>query len=448
MLKNSLNEQLPNILNTECILFNKTIYEDSEDQVGEQKEQTILQFDIGKDYYDLGSLSFIFDPYNQERKLLQIEISCQSSYLQNSLKYIMQAKSLRCQLGEFYVNSGCQMCSSNQGFYSVVYDATKCSIFDKTKFKNITENNIDLIEGFWRPNYLSDQIDECFKNLKFCVGGWGQGNQICDLGHIGALCEECDIYNIRGDGKYFKNQQDSNCISCFGVNDSIIPFIAASIWQFNLIFRSFISIIITLRSIEQSNQLFKCLKLQQRFSKIIFNLEQGHESFLIKMLLNYLWIFSVIFTFNIQFQLSLTFVDSASNTSYSMTNNLDCYLSENLSIKLIYSKIITMLVLMTFQFILIIMGFLIYNCYKKIGISNFNLETISNSLLYLYVSNYGGLVKMQQKTQTFLGISLLFQKEMFQVRVTSKVMYLYFLELKNIQFGFFLLLFQEQEFLV
>ncbi|CAD8198782.1 unnamed protein product [Paramecium pentaurelia] len=387
VLKNSLNEQLPNILNTKCILINKTIYEEGSDQVSEHQEQIVLQFDQEKDYYDLGSLSFILDPYNQENKLLQIKISCQSSQQENSLNYVMQAKGLKCQLGEFYVNSGCQICSSSQGFYSVVYDATKCSIFDKTKFKNITENNIELFEGFWRPNYLSDQIEECFKNQKFCKGGWGQGNQICDLGHIGALCEECDIYNIRGDGKYFKNQQDSYCISCFGVKDSIIPFIAASIW-------SFISIIITLRSIEQSNLLFKSLKLQQRFSKIIFNLEQGHESFLIKMLLNYLWIFSVIFTFNIQFSFSFTFVDSASNTSYSMTNNLDCYLSENQSIKLIYSKIITMLVLMAFQFILIIMGFLIYNWYKKIGLSNFNLETISNSLLYLYVSNYGGLVKM------------------------------------------------------
>ncbi|CAK61293.1 unnamed protein product (macronuclear) [Paramecium tetraurelia] len=387
ILKNSLNEQLPNLLSTTCTLTSKTINELGLTQEDGLAEQQNLQFDLEKDYYNLGSLFFVFDPYNQENKQLQIEISCKSVQHQKVLNYIIQAKSLKCQLGEFYVNSGCQICSSSQGFYSVVYDATKCSIFDKTKFNNITENNIELLEGFWRPDYLSDFIEQCFKNFKFCKGGWGYGNQICDLGHIGALCEECDIYNIRGDGKYLKNQQDSQCISCFGVEDSIIPFIAASIW-------SFISIIITLRSIEQSNQLFKCLKLQQRFSKIIFNLEQGHESFLIKMLLNYLWIFSVIFTFNIQFSFSFTFVDSASNTSYSMTNNLDCYLSENQEIKLIYSKIITMLVLMIFQFILIIMGYLIYNWYKKIGLSNFNLETISNTILYLYISNYGGLVKM------------------------------------------------------
>ncbi|CAD8213453.1 unnamed protein product [Paramecium pentaurelia] len=387
ILKNSLNEQLPNSYNTNCMFISKIINEESLDQEGKQTDQKNLQFDYEKDYYELGSHSFILDPYDSKKKLLQIEISCKSSGKLKILNYIIKTKSLKCQLGEFYVNSGCQSCSSSQGFYSVEYDAKKCSIFDQTKLKNITENNIELKEGFWRPNYLSDIIEECFKNLKFCKGGWGQGNQICDLGHIGALCEECDIYNIRGDGKYLKNQQDSQCISCYGVQDSIIPFIAASIW-------SFISIIITLRSIEQSNQLFKCLKLQQRFSKIIFNLEQGHESFLIKMLLNYLWIFSAIFTFNIQFSFSIGFVDSASNTSYSMTNNLDCYLSENQTIKLIYSKIITMLVLMILQFIFIIMGFLCYNWYKKIGLSNFNLEIISNTLLYLYISNYGGLVKM------------------------------------------------------
>ncbi|CAD8159253.1 unnamed protein product [Paramecium pentaurelia] len=422
ILKNSLNEQLPNNYNTSCNFISKIIHGESQDQVGKQTEQTILKFDQEKDYYDLGSHSFILDPQNQQR--LQIEINCQSSEKLRIFNYIIETKSFKCQLGEFYVNSGCQPCSSSQGFYSVVYDAKECSIFDQTKFKNITENNIELLEGYWRPNYLSDEIEECFKNLKFCKGGWGQGNQICDLGHVGALCEECDIYNIRGDGKYFQNQQDSQCISCFGVQDSIIPFIAASIC-------SFISIIITLRSIEQSNQLFKCLKLSQRFNKIIFNLEQGHESFLIKMLLNYLWIFSSIFTFNIQFSFSIGFVDSVSNTSYSMTNNLDCYLSENQTIQLIYYKIITMLILMISQFILIIIGFLCYNWHKKIGLSNFNLEIISNTLLYLYISNYGGLVKMyfsilskrDVSSQSYIqgDVSLLFESKEHLIWIFSFV---------------------------
>ena len=33
-----------------------------------------------------------------------------------------------------------------------------------------------------------------------CLGGWSTGDKSCLKGHIGALCEQCDIYNIRGDG--------------------------------------------------------------------------------------------------------------------------------------------------------------------------------------------------------------------------------------------------------
>jgi len=63
------------------------------------------------------------------------------------------------------------------------------------------------------------------------------------------------------------------------------------------------------------------------------------------MFLNYLWIFSGIFTFNINFSFSIDFINQASNTSYSMANNLDCYLSEIDKIELIYFKVIVILIL-------------------------------------------------------------------------------------------------------
>lgn len=64
---------------------------------------------------------------------------------------------------------------------------------------------INLYEGYWRPNYLSDYTESCYKNPKFCNGGWVVGDNSCSLGHKGALCEMCDIYNERGDGKFFKS---------------------------------------------------------------------------------------------------------------------------------------------------------------------------------------------------------------------------------------------------
>ena len=30
------------------------------------------------------------------------------------------------------------------------------------------------------------------------MGGWSYGDQTCVIGRVGALCKECDIYNIYG----------------------------------------------------------------------------------------------------------------------------------------------------------------------------------------------------------------------------------------------------------
>lgn len=61
------------------------------------------------------------------------------------------------------------------------------------------------MEGFWRPNYLSDYTERCIKNPIFCSGGWDVGNNLCSQGHVGGLCEECDNFDIRGDGMFYRN---------------------------------------------------------------------------------------------------------------------------------------------------------------------------------------------------------------------------------------------------
>lgn len=37
------------------------------------------------------------------------------------------------------------------------------------------------------------------------MGGWAAGADSCEIGSFGALCERCDIYDIRGNGNYFKS---------------------------------------------------------------------------------------------------------------------------------------------------------------------------------------------------------------------------------------------------
>ncbi|CAD8172201.1 unnamed protein product [Paramecium octaurelia] len=385
---NSRNEQDFKKVNSTCRISQQKILKEKQSNNGQLEQKAAIEYDNQNNNFDLSLLSFSLDPYFDTYDHFLIYFNCQTGNSQKEFGYIIKTKGFLCQLGEFYVDNGCQICSSNQGFYSVTYNTTKCSVFDKTKFFSITSNKIQLLEGYWRPNMLSDSVDYCFKNPKFCEGGWNTGDELCSVGHIGGLCEECDTQNIRGSGKFIKTSQDQSCLSCYGDQDSILPFILTTIW-------ALLSIILSLKSINTSNQLFTSLKLRERHFLIIFKLSQDHESVFLKMLLNYLWIYSVIFTFNISFSFSFIFVDQASNTSYFMANNLDCYLSDLEEISLIYSRIITMLVLMLFQFLLIQKLSLIhFYLTKQAPQQQYNYDTISNTLIYLYVSNFGGLIKM------------------------------------------------------
>ncbi|CAD8107810.1 unnamed protein product [Paramecium sonneborni] len=381
-LKNSRNEQVLNLFNSTCILQFAKLNNDN--SIQESNQKITVTFNQQKNFFDMSSLSIILDPYDQNNKHLQIDATCKIDQMNKTLNYLLNVRSLKCQLGEFYTNQGCQKCNSNQGFYSVTYDTNKCSIFDKNKFLEITENKINLLKGFWRPHYLSDHTSYCFKNQNFCQGGWNYGNKLCSIGHFGALCEECDIYNIMGYGAYYKTLQNLECQICQEQVENFVSFTLIFMW-------AIFSLILTLNSSEKSNQMFAQLKFKERFNKILFKLNQDHESILIKMLLNYLWMFSLIFTFNIQFSFKFVFIDQASNTSYFMVNNLDCYLSEIQTIELIYSKIFTMLVFILLQFLLIIIGFTIYSI--KID-QKFRSSIISNTLLILYIFNFPGLIKM------------------------------------------------------
>ncbi|CAD8128981.1 unnamed protein product [Paramecium sonneborni] len=380
VVKNSRNEQQQNSHQFTCFVQQATTELNQVQSFKESKLISSLQANE-LNRFDLGDIQFIYNPYQDKNHNLQILINCSSNNSKSQLLYLINARTYKCQLGEFYIDEGCQICESIFGFYSVTYDATKCSIFDKTKFANISSNAIQLLEGYWRPNLYSDYTDYCFKNILFCKGGWKVGDELCSLGHLGGLCEECDYHNKRGEGNFFRNQQDSQCYNC-SINN-IMPFLFSFVW-------AIFSIVITLRSIEQSNLLFSNLQFKLIYRKILFKLEKDMSGIFIKMLFIYLWIFSAIFTFNIQFSISFSFIDQTSNTSQFMASSLDCYLSQLSQIDLIYLRIIATILLLLIQFVIILIGYQIY-----ILISNAKFQTyiLSNTLLYLYVSNFSGLIK-------------------------------------------------------
>lgn len=65
---------------------------------------------------------------------------------------------------------------------------------DRTIMKAVTPTAVNLLPGFWRPYYTNDAFEYCSNLAVDCLGGWVPGNPSCYEGHIGALCESCDIY--------------------------------------------------------------------------------------------------------------------------------------------------------------------------------------------------------------------------------------------------------------
>ncbi|CAD8214598.1 unnamed protein product [Paramecium pentaurelia] len=363
--KNNFNEILPNFSNSTCEIFIQTLLNDT---LIDSTNIANIEYHSESKNFDLRFLSITVDPYKYNNQTNQIQIACHLNDQSDTLFYYIEIKGFMCQLGEFYFQSGCQICQPSQGYYSVTYffqyNTTKCSIFDQNKFQSITSNQIQLKKGYWRPNYQSDLIEYCFKFVDFCEGGWVVSDNLCLVGHIGGLCEECDMYNIRGQGNYFKNEENTSCQNCQDATNSVFPFVLTSI------------------CIDKSNKLFSSLKIRQRFVKIIFKLNQDHESILLKLFLNYLWIFSVIFTFNF---LILIFIY--------------IYQLDKQHI-ILYGQQYGLLFIINLQYISSLQqnnhddrvnGVLIIN--NIYGVQKFNSSIISTTLLYLYVSNYASLIK-------------------------------------------------------
>ncbi|CAD8133589.1 unnamed protein product [Paramecium octaurelia] len=378
--KNRFNEQLLNFSNSTCQIIEQT-FDIKKLTKLQSINVSLIQFNSTTSKFDLGMLTFTFDPYNQNDKQYEIQIYCKTKNQVQELSYNIKIKSLLCQLGEFYVLNGCLTCQSMQGFYSVTYNATKCSIFDKNKFEAITSNSINLKPGFWRPHQESDLVNDCFKNVESCKGGWLVGDDICKTGYVGGLCEECDKHNIRGDGYYFKKEQ-STCQNCSDFQINIVSLILLTVWVF-------LSTFITLASVEKTNQLFALFKLTQKFAHILFKMNLNQESILLKLFLNYIWIFSVIFTFNIRFSFSFIFVNQISDTSYFLTSNLDCQLSQSFETELIYARILMMLTLIIIQIFLIQV---VVNIISILAIAKLRNNIISITLIYMYIQNYAALI--------------------------------------------------------
>ncbi|EAR87179.2 transmembrane protein, putative (macronuclear) [Tetrahymena thermophila SB210] len=117
----------------------------------------------------------------------------------------------------------CQICPQN--YYS--FDVSNClecpqgaTCYGGT---NIVANS-----GYWRKSNTSNLLIDCSNLPENCVGG-SFGNHICYEGHIGALCEECDIFGEYWGQSYAKSAKYS-CTRCDQIKGNVWVLILVTVW--------------------------------------------------------------------------------------------------------------------------------------------------------------------------------------------------------------------------
>ncbi|CAK64107.1 unnamed protein product (macronuclear) [Paramecium tetraurelia] len=353
------------------------------------KEYNVLQdnitmfsaeFNTDRSELNLENNTFVLNPYSGD--LLKIKISCDN--IENNNQYELFAKAYKCQMGEFFYEDQCLKCNASRGYYSVNPLNGECIKANPNSIQNHTENLLNLYEGFWRLNILTPIAEYCSNDPSNCLGGWETGDITCIIGHIGALCEACDIYNVRGQGQFSKSR-DYKCSQCTNSGFLIVEFLLAFIWAFS-------QIVLAVKGTQLQNQKFLLSKSQTKFYDILVRLSQDQSSSVIKLISNYFQIIMVVYTFKVEFISNLdSLFQFIGNSTYSTTYNFDCYISKIEYLDIIYLNLIWILQVQFLQYVL----YLLLSFFIKLSRPRFfSLETVYSSFFYLYLSGQINLIKL------------------------------------------------------
>ncbi|CAD8065756.1 unnamed protein product [Paramecium sonneborni] len=363
----------------------------------------IISFNNQTQDYNLDDLIVYFDNALPSEIVLQLQFRCNSIFIpiynqqypynvistHSNYGLRINIKTLSCQYGEIKNNTdySCIPCNSDQGLFSLILNSEKCELKDDISTINVQPALLNLKLGYWRPYFQSNIISYCLNLPENCLGGWEEGDNSCFLGHIGALCEQCDLYNIRGDGYYSINEKYS-CGSCLEKEKNVLIIIFVSIWTLISIL---ISVQSTLKAIEEVVRIMKIMMLGLAVTQY-----SNQSAILIKMLTNYLQIISSISTFQLKLPPGLqSTINAAGSPIQTMTYSLDCFLSQIFQFQIQYARMIWQ-VIMPFLYITFFLFF--YLAAVKFLNFTFNRSVISTTLIYMYIylqpSLIGGFVQL------------------------------------------------------
>ncbi|CAD8194348.1 unnamed protein product [Paramecium pentaurelia] len=392
------NNRIKNLTSSKCTIKGR-LYDYKKLEESEQKpfsnnftNLNEVVYDNSMEEYNFDHLIIYFDPDLPENIVLQFEFKCDSiripilnenqqidTIIKQSKEYYLRLniKTLPCQIGELKSEEdlSCHPCDYTQDYYSVNFNSNKCKIRDNIQMEQVKSAQIKLRPNYWRPYFYADLIEYCYNFQLNCLGGWNYGDVSCSLGHIGALCEQCDIYNIRGDGAYSISQK-YKCGSCDDTKSNTLIIIGISLW-------TLISISISVKStVEIIKQLARASKLKSIGIMIVVT--KNNAVNFIKILTNYLQIIASISTFQLQLPQNMeSTINSLGNPVETMAYSLDCFLKDMFqSISIHYSRTIWQLI-MPFIYILLFLQF--YGVGVILKYVEFNSCVISTSLIYMFI---------------------------------------------------------------
>ncbi|EWS76412.1 WD40 domain protein (macronuclear) [Tetrahymena thermophila SB210] len=128
-----------------------------------------------------------------------------------------------CQIGEI-IQSACTSCSlencftCQNGTYSIEDPKSntsnmQCKPCDYSSTISCQGSQINLKQGFWRSDKFNDEIISCTtKSQNFCNGQ--EDTNYCSEGFIGPLCQTCDILGQFWNNSYGRSGLDVNCYKC------------------------------------------------------------------------------------------------------------------------------------------------------------------------------------------------------------------------------------------
>jgi len=141
----------------------------------------------------------------------------------------------KCVDGETSVNIDCIVCSP--GTYSLAYTETaRCKECNGViGIKSCVGKNIDVMPGYWRRYSSNQAVRKCPMDSISCKGGNFTGNNSCNLGYTGPLCDVCATNYFKSEGQCNKCENGSMTLSglvAFSIFILLVFFLIFKIYQY------------------------------------------------------------------------------------------------------------------------------------------------------------------------------------------------------------------------